>query len=224
MVCGTFLIVSLILILCCACQGQNSNKPRTSYSPVAYRYSSSSLNGGGKVISNASTNTLENPCRSATTEDSSLEMSDTRSQSTKLSDDMRLGNCYVPPPSLYDTPPTPTPTDNMYNLLPTLNQHQTRPNPLYGMPQRMLTPSMMSEELPLPPPPPPHEVEEDVCVKGLAPSFKTFLDKTIAIKPNIIHMNSGAYSSTHSSPLASPHRFRASSTEQERRSLVTSNV
>lgn len=193
MVTGTFLILTLVCILCCACQGQSS-KAQKNYALVE-RDSNNSLTAGGKVISNASTNTLEAPYKTASTEESSLEMSDARSHSTKQSDNEihHVTNYYPPPPSLYDSP-----TSNVYGILPTVNQHQTMPNPLYVMstnsPGRD---SLVSEELPLPPPPPPPhgvapvlEEDDDTCVKGLNPTFKTFLDRTIAVKPMNTHLNS----------------------------------
>lgn len=179
-------MLSLIFVLCCACQGQSAKKKEKKYELVE-RDSNNSLTGG-KNVSNTSTNTLEAPCRSMTTEESSLEMSDVRSQSTKHSDhDMRI-TAYPPPPSMYDSPA------DVYNILPTVNHHQVKPNPLYNIEHSRE--SALAEELPLPPPPiPAHSVvtveaeepEESDCVKGLNPTFKTFLDKTIAIKPMNIY-------------------------------------
>ncbi|XP_067946981.1 uncharacterized protein [Watersipora subatra] len=180
---GTFFILSLICILCCACQGQNPRRPK--HYDLADRESDQSLVGELKNDSNASTNTLEGPYKALSTEESSLDMNDSRSHSAKHSDHDVLMSAYPPPPTLYDTTPS------VYNILP-VNLHETRPNPLYDMTRKSI-----SEELPLPPPPlPPHgvsvavESEEETCVKGLTPSFKNFLDKTIAVKGLSQHRSS----------------------------------
>lgn len=139
-------------------------------------------------MSSASSNTLEGQySRTVTTEESSLEMSDARSQSTQQSKhDLQVASIYPPPPSLYDTPAC---NNEVYGILPTVNQHHRTLNPLYSALHTVhARQSVVSEELPLPPPPPPpHGIsesdEEEMSVKGLNPTFKTFLDKTIAIRP-----------------------------------------
>ena len=94
---GTFLILSLVFVLCCACQGQNAKFirrcSRDNYD-AAEDESNNSLVGGDKNMSSASSNTLEGQySRTVTTEESSLEMSDARSQSTQLS--KQIGRAHV---------------------------------------------------------------------------------------------------------------------------------
>ena len=224
---GTFLILSLVFVLCCACQGRDAKFirrcSRDNYD-AAEDESNNSLVGGDKNMSSASSNTLEGQySRTVTTEESSLEMSDARSQSTQLSkQDIPGASLYPPPPSLYDTPAAAS--NEGYGILPTVNQHQRTLNPLYSAIQRQPgRESVASEELPLPPPPPPpHGVidtdEEEMSVKGLNPTFKTYLDKTIAVRP-LTDRNS-LY------PPLSPTQSRhcREGTESEKRGLMTSDL
>lgn len=216
---GTFLIIALILVLCCACQGQTKKESRR-YDLVE-QDSNNSLTGGGKNMSNASTNTLETPCKTVITEESSIGMSDEQSLSTKQSDLDPHSNLYLPPPTLYDCP------QNTYKIYPNTNQHQNRPNPLYEMSRSQMTESVISEELPLPPPPPPHRTtplqyrggEQENVFRGFNPTFKTFLDKTIAIKsPQLARSNNGQ-------PLRHAHsslRYEGEGEIPERKGLITS--
>lgn len=200
MVTGSFLIIALILVLCCACQGRTVRRSRQSYEDkedldYMERNSENSLLKSGHSGSNDSSNTLDHPYR--TTEESSLELSDIPSHSSKRSHHFAsLDDDYPPPPIIYDHSP------RVHRVSPARNYnaptHHLSPVPILKSPKPVFTvradtrDSVMSDDLPLPPPPPPHhfsesETEDETCVKGLSPKFKTFLDKTIAVQPQVAY-------------------------------------
>lgn len=210
---GAFLIISLIFVLCCACQGQSIQRRRKDDYEYVERNSQNSLIKSGHSGSNDSSNTLDNPYR--TTEESSLELSDITSRTsphppTQIA--VIQENYYPPPPSLYDTEATTKPTKKPLS-------------PVYASVNKNRD-SVMSDDLPLPPPPPPQRLihyeesdEEETCIKGLNPSFKTFLDKTIAVSPQPNHQLNQAHRNRNYPSLAMDAKQPG-----ERMGLITSDL
>mgnify|MGYP001792226414 CR=1 FL=1 len=189
---GTFLIIALVLVICCACHGSGGSR-RLQHQRYEYmkRNSQHSLIKSGHSGSDHSSNTLDTPYRSEITEESSLALSDINSShsSRPLHLPAQRDYCYPPPPSLYDVP------DNErehFPQKPVLGSPTFSPNFIYATVNKNHR-ETLQDDFPLPPPPPPHRQNvvhfEDIKsnnvtkVQGLKPSFMTFLDKTIAVKP-----------------------------------------
>jgi len=162
----------------------------------------------------------------------------TQCTDAERSESDRPNSYYPPPPSMYSSaehntrPFSYETSDCFYDLpdagihhteVPLLERHKQTTNPVYSGPvkNKLVRDSIISEDLPLPPPPQAHiealtarieppelDSDEETCIKGLSPNFKSFLNRTIAIKPL------SPTSPTSPRPMRSPTELSSSSSSQ----------